>query len=533
MFIASLSFMNNNITTMNHFSLAYDTYSKYINEFFESSKLILDDYLDSFLESSDHIYLIIMNNYINGFLKYSNHILRVITNDSDLNKISVILITLVTVVLTACLSWYYTNSKNNVKTSNIDGKTKFIFVLEEEFNNSTTSTEKDDNLTEISRVPFQEKIGEHGPINISLETSFTSLQEESDFTIKYLQESRQEQDVVKIKDPEILSQEDASMRLNDSTEIKTETVNQEKSHEEILHSNSHEPDANLRSNYSTELLTDQEKSHEEVLQSNSHEPDASDASVRPNQEKFHEEVLQSNSYEPDARPEDYMELKTETVNQEKFNEVVLQSNIHEPEASIQSDYEEISYEEIEESLYQESDENPLANAPNTIIQEKSEASAQYQSYEEINNESDDNPLANGSDKVTLHEPEASLQYKIQQILSRIPKADSPITQTGLNYTFTPKTESESEVSSQSDLSDIEETKYEDAYVQTDLRGSRSIILNDQIPVKVPLPNETALDVLDEFRLSNVVYAFSGQDLIDLEDYDEEEEIRRFLFKKNI
>lgn len=66
---------------MNHFSLAYDTYSKYINEFFESSKLILDDYLDSFLESSDHIYLIIMNNYFNGFLKYSNHILRVITND--------------------------------------------------------------------------------------------------------------------------------------------------------------------------------------------------------------------------------------------------------------------------------------------------------------------------------------------------------------------------------------------------------------------------------------------------------------------
>ncbi|POG65667.1 uncharacterized protein OCT59_018570 [Rhizophagus irregularis] len=525
--------MNNNITTMNHFSLAYDTYSKYINEFFESSKLILDDYLDSFLESSDHIYLIIMNNYFNGFLKYSNHILRVITNDSDLNKISVILITLVTVVLMACLSWYYTNSKNNVKTSNIDGKTEFIFVLEEEFNNSTTSTEKDDNLTEISRVPFQEKIGEHGPINKSLETSFASLQEESDFTIKYLQESRQEQDVVKIKESEILSQEDASMRLNDSTEIKTEPVNQEKSHEEIFHSDSHEPDANLRSNDSTELLTDQEKSHEEVLQSNSHEPDASDASVRPNQEKFHEEVLQSNSYEPGARPEDYMELKTETVNQEKFNEVVLQSNIHEPEASLQSDYEEISYEEIEESLYQESDENPLANAPNTIIQEKSEASAQYQSYEEISNESDDNPLANGSDKVTLQEPETSLQYKIQQILSRIPKADSPITQTGLNYTFTPKTESESEVSSQSDLSDIEETKYEDAYVQTDLRGSRSIILNDQIPVKVPLPNETALDVLDEFRLSNVVYAFSGQDLIEFEDYDEEEEIRRFLFKKNI
>jgi hypothetical protein len=66
---------------MNHFILAYDMHSKYLSEFFESSKLILDDYLDGFLESSDHIYHVIMNNYFDGFLKYSNHILQVILDD--------------------------------------------------------------------------------------------------------------------------------------------------------------------------------------------------------------------------------------------------------------------------------------------------------------------------------------------------------------------------------------------------------------------------------------------------------------------
>ncbi|GBB98612.1 hypothetical protein RclHR1_03280008 [Rhizophagus clarus] len=481
-----------------------------------------------------------MNKYYDGFLKYSNRISQIIMDDSNLIKISVTLIALITIGLTTCLFWYCTNDKDKTKPSNLDSKTKIIFVLEEkstmptekdvnltetsriikEHNKLTISTKKYENLTETSRIIeehdkstiFTEKVENLAEVSPVLEeeyiiskekkddnltetsqekideplvTSFTPFQEENDFTIKSLQESHQEQDVVKIKDPEILSHESDNNPLeNNSVELTPETASQKISHKIMIQSDFHESDAIMRPNNSTGLITG-------------------------------------------------------TINQETCHETVIQSNIHEPEASLQSEYEEIGYEEIGESLYQENDKNPLENdsTPNTITREEPDASAQYQSYEKISYESDDNPLANG-DEVVLRDLEASVEYKIRKILSFIPKADSPITQTG-KYMNTLKTDSESEVSSQSDLSEIDgdstlmETKYEDACVQTDSKVSRSIILNDQIPVKMPLPNESALDVLNEFRLSNVVYAFSGQDLIDLEDYDEEEEIRRFLFKKNI
>jgi hypothetical protein len=128
-----------------------------------------------------------------------------------------------------------------------------------------------------------------------------------------------------------------------------------------------------------------------------------------------------------------------------------------------------------------------------------------------------------SDFVNVHEPEASEQY--EEIPENRLKIDSPIMH---NHMDTSK--EESEVSSQSDI-DNEESLYKDACVQTEPQVSRSIILNDQLPISIPLPNETASDMLNEFCTSNVVYAFTGQDLIDFEDYDEEEEIRRFLFRK--
>ncbi|RIA99146.1 hypothetical protein C1645_811888 [Glomus cerebriforme] len=210
---------------------------------------------------------------------------------------------------------------------------------------------------------------------------------------------------------------------------------------------------------------------------------------------------------------------------------------------------------------------PLQEENDAMIK-SSQTSHQEQDGAKIQ-ESEDNPLASDSIELTpettsqatchkvvilsdsVHEPEANMQPKnheeISEKLSQIQKTGSPIMEKGSNYMPMSKVESESEVSSHSDLSDIDdenvdsttvETKShpspsKDACIQTEPPVSRSIILNDQIPVILPLPNETALDMLNEFRLSNVVHAFTGQDLIDLEEYDEEEEIRRFLFRKNI